>query len=187
MGLEPIIALLTLIAIAVGVRLTRKHRPTVPPDPAFEAWCAGRPLLFALRCRDDGFEAHLQLRTMIGPSQELFNFQGRNPWPHYRLEIHCERRGDGVVLGTVHRAFLRAPKHRRADALPTLRALFDEPRAAVDELWLHGQLYAERPHDVRDRGRHGWLLQRIGDAAPTPRAMIGAPAWLAPHDGAGEG
>jgi hypothetical protein len=146
----------------------------------FEAWCEGRPLLFAFLCRDRAEEVAARVTASLGKRGEATYAGGVFPWPFYRVKLVAERLGDDVVGVYVAGAALRRGKQERPDVRRVIDELVLSGAVTAEEIWLHGHLHTEDaseapPEDVTWRGR---LVEQRH--ALELRAFRELPFWLRP-------
>lgn len=175
--MELLLGLLTYLVIGATVRLGQRWFSDVARDRRFESWCQGEPIVVALRCRSDAHVARMHLRQLVAPHDEVENHMGGVPWQHYRFAVDIRGVGDRVLLVVITGCQLARDGATRVDVAEVVRTLVADPRAEIDEVWLHGQLHELRPsaHGV-DRNRRHWLGE-VEDGALRLREMIGAPEW----------
>lgn len=173
--LEPLFGLAVCVATYLGVWLFAKITTEFAPDRTFERWCASQPVIIAVRCRD-AFDVRLVLRTILAPHQELVNLHGGAPWQYYRYDVDVRAVSDDVVTVNIVDAIpQRGSWTQRIDAADVVRRLV--ARAAVDEVWLHGQL---QPSEARSatRDQRNWLVRLDAEGALETTPMIGRPRWI---------
>ena len=179
--LEPLFGLIACLVVYAGVWMFSRVSTEFHRDQPFERWCASRPMIIAVRCRDAD-DTRFRLRALLAPHDELVNLQGGVPWQYYRYEVDVRAVSDGVVAVHIASAISqRGPWTHRLDAAELVERLIAACGDDVEEVWLHGQLH---PSETRSasRDRAGWL-GRPGDAGGlevTP--MIGQPRWAGAED-----
>ncbi len=176
--MELLLGLLTYLAIAGTVRIGRRFWSDVERDCGFESWCASEPLVVAVRCRADAHVACLHLRQLLAPDDEVDNHMGSAPWQHYRYAVDVRTLGEEVLLVHITGCRLAKREGTCADVAEVVRTLVADPRAEIEEVWLHGQLHELRPAARRgvDRNRAHWIgVVEAGELSL--REMIGTPTW----------
>lgn len=175
--LEPIIGLVVCVALYLGVWLGSKLSTEFARDHAFERWCASKPIILAVRCRGDAYDARFTLRTLLAPHDQLVNLHGGAPWQYYRFDVDVRPLSDSVVaVQIVDAVQQRGGFLMRRNAAELVERLLATPRAAVEEIWMHGQLHpSDAPSSHRDQ--RSWL-GKVAEGALEVTPMIGRPQWL---------
>lgn len=152
-----------LTALAIWV-YQRWFQRVAPPAPAFEAFCAGRPVVGALWGLESGDEqrAAATLRRALGKRAIAVATLGGFPWPHYRLRLAIEQQRGAVLLRVVSAEVMRS----RDRELPALAGAL---RSALNELpggaaaWLHRGAFN---NGLSEPPPGGWDLQRGDEKRP---------------------
>jgi hypothetical protein len=175
--LEPFFGLIACLAIYVGVWVFFRATSEFNRDHAFERWCASQPMILAVRVRGEAEDARFRLRQLLAPHDEVVNLHGGAPWQYYRYDVVVRAVSESVVAVHIAGAIPQRGRwtHRR-NAAELVEKLVATSGAAIEEVWLHGQLH---PSETRSslRDHRGWL-GRIGEGGQleiTP--MIGQPRW----------
>lgn len=175
--LEPFFGLIACLAIYLGVWVFFRVTSEFDRDHAFERWCASRPMIMAIRCRGEAEDARFRLRQLIAPHDEVVNVHGGAPWQYYRFDVVVRPISESVIAVHIASAIpQRGSWTERRNAADLVERLVSTCGAAIEEVWLHGQLH---PSEGRSssRDQRGWL-GRVGDDGQlevTP--MIGQPRW----------
>jgi hypothetical protein len=174
--LEPFFGLMACLAIYAGVWLASKVSSEFTRDSSFEKWCQSQPMIMAFRCRGEASETRFKLRQWIAPHSEVVNLHGGAPWQYYRFDVVVREHSDSVVAVHIAEAIpQRGNWTERTDAADLVNRIVRS--AAVEEVWLHGQLH---PSEARStsRDQRGWLGRVAEDGALEVTPMIGKPAWV---------
>lgn len=174
------------VTIYLGVAGWSRVRSEFARDTQFEQWCASQPIVLAFRCgRRSGAEggeaddARHRLRQLLAPHDELVNVHGGAPWQYYRYDVAVRTVADDVVAVHIVAAIpQRGRWTARRDAGELVRRLMAMPEAAVEEVWMHGQLH---PSEARSASRdhRSWLGRRSADGDLEITPMIGRrPQWI---------
>jgi hypothetical protein len=178
MFVELLVAILSGPVIAAAVRFysylwnldQRRER-------SFEAYCEKRPLVAAFACDPRrAAEIEAAIGEVIGASGEVFNHQGRFPWPSYKLAVFVRRHGN-VVCVHVRRATLKRPREERPELLRSLIGALGRFEPAIERVWLHGHFYSDGRPSTIDRNRVGFL-GRIAGGDLRLSNVIGLPEWM---------
>jgi hypothetical protein len=175
--LEPIFGLILCVVIYLGIATWSTLRSEFHRDEAFEKWCAGRPIILAVRC-EEADDARHRLRQLIAPHDQLVNLRGGVPWQYYRFDVEVRSLTDGVVAVLLTSAVpQRGAWTERPDAGGLAERLVAMLGPGVSEVWMHGQLHpSEARSTARDqRSWLGWPAEG-GGLRLTP--MIGRPEWM---------
>ncbi len=175
---ELFVAFLSAPIIAAAVSLySSLQNLDLRREPHFEAYCSNRPLVAAFACdpaRIDRVQRAIEQRVM-GASGEVFNHQGRFPWPSYKLEIELVRHGNVLCL-RLRRAILKRPREVRPELLGELVRSLAGLESAIERVWLHGHFYSDgRPSRI-DRDRVGFSGRFTGQDLRLSN-VIGLPEW----------
>jgi hypothetical protein len=183
---EFISALLVVPLVGAMIWIIRRFIETDgAPVPEFESWCREtRPLLLAFRCTAGSARAvAFEVAVALGGARQVVNHRGHHPWTRYifDLEIAHDEVRDVVTVRAIRCAMRRGVQSR-----PEIGAVVDrlasELQAALQELWLHGELHSGDGTARADRLKFGWIAT-IGDGAQSAFSpMIGVPRWLALRD-----
>lgn len=175
--LELIVAILSGPVIAMAVRFyTHWANLDLRREPGFEAYCSKRPLVAAFACTPSRVDAvQRAIAGVIGAHGEVFNHQGRFPWPSYKLAVELVRHGDVLCL-VLRRATLKRPREQRPELFVALLAAVKGLEDGIERVWLHGHFYSDgRPSRV-DRNRVGFLGGFAGGDLRLSN-VIGLPEW----------
>lgn len=174
------------VAIYLGVAGWTRVRSEFARDRRFEQWCASRPIVLAFRCGrrsgaggSEADDARHRLRQLLAPHDELVNVHGGAPWQYYRYDVAVRSVADDVVAVQIVSAIpQRGSWTWRRDAGELVRRLIAMPEAAIEEVWMHGQLHpSEAPSESRDH--RSWLGRRSVDGGLEITPMIGRrPHWI---------
>ena len=174
--LEPIFGLILCVLIYLGISAWSRVSSEFHHDPDFERWCAQRPIVLALRCREPDDARH-RLRQLVAPHDQIVNVRGGAPWQYYRFDVAVRALTDEVVavqiVGAVRQ---RGGWTARPDARELAERLATMSGPGVTEVWMHGQLHAS---DARSavRDLRSWL-GHVTDGALALTPMIGKPKWV---------
>jgi hypothetical protein len=174
---ELLVALLSGPVIAIAVRFySYWHDFDLRREPVFEAYCSRRPLVAAFACEPSRLaEVRAAIARVIGARGEVFNHQGRFPWPSYKLELELEQHGTVLCL-FVRRAILKRPREQRPELLGELIRGLRGLESAIERVWLHGHFYSDgRPSRI-DRNRVGFSGRFAGPDLRLSN-VIGLPEW----------
>jgi hypothetical protein len=190
---ELIFAILSYSALHFGALLYIRWTTRFARDRTFESWCAGRPLVAAIRLRPGADVG--ALRAVLRPltiGRGVVNYAGAAPWPCYRVRYEtggvacCDENVIGLYVAEatlLTRPDSLAPKGVAGAPVPgPLDGL--SARAAsleIDALWLAGPLHAHGVMGGVNRSQRpqiGWLWSN--EHAETGFIeMVGRPTWLA--------
>ena len=176
--IEPIVGFLLCGALALFLPLYLKHlHREAEPDPDFEAWVAGRPLVAALCCRDGaGVDLLYRVRAVLGGG-EFYNPAGGYPWQHYIVTFEARRLADGVVGLFPVAARLGREKDARPRLDGWLDQLFRDAHGDMEAVWLHARLRRRVGASIARTGL-GWSGCAGPDGALVMTPAIAAPVWL---------
>lgn len=174
--LEPLFGLIACLVVYAGVWAFSRVSSEFHRDEAFEKWCASRPTIVALQCRD-AEDARFRLRALLAPHDELVNLHGGAPWQYYRYDVVVRAVSESVVAVQIAGAIpQRGPWTHRRDAAELVEKLVETCGGDIAEVWLHGQLHPSEGRSA-SRDQRGWLgrVSEAGALEVTP--MIGQPRW----------
>lgn len=161
-----------LTAFAIWI-YKRWFQRVAPPAPAFEAFCAGRPVVGALWALD-GDEARVArlLASKLGKRSLSVATLGGYPWPHYRLSLALEQREGAVLLRVTAAEVVRTKEGELPALASVVREVLNElPEGA--EAWLHAGTFNNGLLPVP---AGGWALERGGERRPRFRPLTETPA-----------
>lgn len=160
----PLLVLKSWMLTAAAIWIYRRWFQRVsPPTPAFEAFCAERPVVAALTGLD-GIEARVAalLATRLGKRGISVATLGGFPWPHYRLSLAIEQRRGAVLLRVVGAEVTRTADDDLPALASVVRDVLNElPRGA--EAWLHAGAFNNGLVEVP---AGGWMLERGDQKRP---------------------
>jgi hypothetical protein len=175
----PLLVLKSWMLTAVAIWIYQRWFQRVAPrDVAFEAFCAGRPVVGAIA----GAGLHqasvlVALSSALGKPRACVATLGGYPWPHYRLELALEESRGAVLLRVIKAEVLRTRERELPALASLLRGVLNGlPEDAKVSAWLHRGAFN---NGLVDSPPGGWSIERGSERRPKLVALREAPLLVA--------
>lgn len=178
----PFVGVFTSLMVSLAIKIYLAYFCALGSrSPAFEAWCAGRPLVAAFFCPRAATGPLLERLRVALAGREFVNVAGAFPWPHYRVKFTVVALDESVVGVCVAWCGLVRGNQQRPTPLPLILEICGLA-LGIEEVWLHRDLHSDgtiQEPEVTWRGRPAQ------GSEVTFRAFSELPFWLRRFDGKG--